>query len=264
MTIIEAAVLGVVQGITEFLPVSSSGHLIAFPAIFGFEQQGMDFDVMIHVATLLAIIWVLRKDIGDIIKGVITGKGKQRSLGWKIVVATIPAVMVGLLISSTYLESIRSVRIVAINLMLFGAILWAADWYAAKTNHKVKKSEDTSWGRAIVIGLSQALALIPGTSRSGVTMSAGLFVGLDRKTAAKFSFLLAIPVIAGAGFLTGLDAVRNGFETAALPMIVGFITAFLSGIVAIKFLLKFLEKADYKWFAAYRIILGILLLMFIA
>lgn len=253
MTILQATVLGLVQGVTEFLPISSSGHLILFPEIFGWEMHGYDFDVMIHLATLLAIVIVLRKDILNI--------GK---LGWKIVVATIPVVIFGLVISN-YMDSVRLLQIIAINLMVWGAVLWVADWYSAriKKGKRVNDVKKISWTQAIVIGLVQMVALIPGSSRSGVTISAGLFGNLDRATAARFSFLLAIPAIAGAGVMAGLDVYANGLSTPISALIIGFLSAFLSGAVAIKFLFEFLKVADYKWFAVYRILLGLVLLFFL-
>ncbi len=263
MTILQAVFLGIVQGTTEFLPISSSGHLILMPELFGWEAQGFDFDVMIHLATLLAIIWMMRADILNVLKGLFKKDSKFGQLGWKIAIATIPVVIFGLALSGS-LDSVRTLKIVAINLVIWGAILWAADWYSVHVNHKTKGSENIKWWQAIAIGAIQALALLPGSSRSGLTMSAGLFSGLDRITAARFSFLLSIPAIAGAGVFAGMDVVENGFSTPIVPMIFGFLAAFVAGSFAIKFLLKFLVKADFKWFAVYRIILGLILFFWVA
>ena len=259
MTIIEPIILGVVQGITEFLPISSSGHLIIFPELLGWQEHSFDFDVMIHVATLLAVIWVLRQDLKKIILSIFS-KNQEGILGWKIVAATIPVIVVGLVISGSFLDSVRTVKIVAVNLILWGAVLWAADWYSEHANHKVKKIKKVKWLSAIIIGFSQAIALLPGVSRSGITISTGLFAGLDRTTAAKFSFLLAIPAILGAGVIAWIDASQNGgFHTPLAAMVAGFITAFVAGCAAIKLLLKFLTKSNYTWFAVYRIVLGLIL-----
>ncbi|MCH8049587.1 undecaprenyl-diphosphatase UppP [Patescibacteria group bacterium] len=261
MTILQAILLGIVQGVTEFLPVSSSGHLIIFPELFGWEQQGAAFDVIIHLATLSAVIWVLWGDIVGLFKQ-ITKKGAWReSQLLKLIVATLPVVIVGLIISTAYLESVRTVRVVAINLAIWGAILWAADWYSVKVTAQTKKFQKIGWFQAIVIGLAQVIALMPGSSRSGVTITAGLFSGLDRTTAAKFSFLLAIPAIAGAGLLISIDAVQNGFDTPIPALIAGFISAFISGALSIRFLFKLLIKSNYRWFAVYRIGLGLFLLV---
>lgn len=261
MTIIQAIILGVVQGITEFIPISSSGHLIIFPELFGWEQQGYSFDVIIHLATLLAVIWMLWGDIVDMFKRLMKKNEGKNSELYKIIIATLPIVIAGVAISSAYLESVRTLQVVAINLMIFGALLWAADYYSANANHKVKDVKKIGWTAAVAIGLSQAIALIPGASRSGVTITTGLFAGLDRKTAAKFSFLLSIPAIAGAGVLVSLDAFQHGLDTPIPALIAGFLAAFISGAFAIKVLFKFLVKSDYRWFAAYRIVLGIILLV---
>jgi undecaprenyl-diphosphatase len=262
MSIFEALILGVVQGITEFLPISSSGHLIFIPELFGWAPHGLDFDVLLHVATLCSILWVLREDVLLILKGLIHKENKKGVLGWKILLGTVPLVFIGLAISSQLFDAMRSVEIVAIMLIVWGVFLWAADIYAAKQKKRLETVEGVSWHQALMIGIFQVFALIPGTSRSGATMTGGLFFGLDRKVAARFSFLLAIPAIAGAGLLTLLDAAQNGFETEFLPMFVGFVASFLSGALAIKFLLAFLQKSDFKWFAGYRIALGIILLVF--
>jgi len=259
MSIFQAIILGVIQGITEALPVSSSGHLISFPYIFGWEHQSYDFDVMIHIATLLAIIIVLRKEIITILRGIFAG-GKEGLLGWKIVVGTIPIVIFGLAISSQWIDAVRTVQIVSINLIVWGVVLSIADLYSKKHKSATTKVEDVSWKQAILIGFIQAIALLPGSSRSGVTMSFGLFSGMNRMTAAKFSFLLGIPAIAGAGVLTLKDAVENGFSTEISILMVGFIAALLSGIVAMKMLFYILERTSFQWFAGYRIILGLTLL----
>lgn len=265
MDILQAVVLGAVQGITEFLPISSSGHLILFPELFGWQSHDYDFDVMLHLATMLAVVWVLRDDLLKIVKGVFRKKNPYGLLGWKIVVATLPVVVFGLILSGGFVDDVRDIRFVAANLMIWGAVLWAADWYFQKVKNvkDVKDVKKVGWRQAMVIGFFQVLALIPGTSRSGITMSAGLFFGLDRVTVAKFSFLLAVPAIAGAVTLTSLDVAEHGFSTPIGPLVFGFVSAFIFGALAIKFLLKFLAKSDFRWFAAYRIILGILLFIFL-
>ena len=262
MTFTQAIVLGLVQGITEFLPISSSGHLIAIPHIFGWAEQGMDFDVMIHLATLLAILLVLRKDVLSAVRGVFLPKEKN-TVGMKIIIATIPVVIAGVVIESSFLDTIRTVQVVAVQLIVWGVILAVADRYGAKKATRTSDVIQTSSKQAILMGLFQVMALVPGSSRSGVTIGAGLFAGMDRKTAERFSFLLAIPAIAGAGLLTLIDAFEHGFTTPVVPMVIGFVAAFVSGSLAITFLLQLLEKTNYYWFAGYRILLGVLLLVFL-
>lgn len=261
MTIFQAFILGIVQGITEFLPISSSGHLLIFPEVFGWPVQDYDFDVAVHVATLLAVVFVMWSEIKKIILGIFKNDAFGK-LGWMILAATIPVVIVGLLISQ-HIDAVRSVQIVAINLIVWGILLGIADRYEDKLRRVQHDIETIKWWQAMAIGCIQVFALLPGSSRSGVTISAGLFSGLDRKMAAKFSFLLAIPAIGGAAILTGFDVVENGFQTPVASIIVGFITAFVCGVAAMKFLLKLLEKSNYTGFAVYRIILGAVLLIFL-
>ncbi len=263
MTIIQAIILGIVQGITEFLPISSSGHLIIFPYFFGWEEQGLDFDVMMHLATLLAVLFVLRADIVHILKRLFSKNSEWGSLGWKIALATIPVVLVGLFLSSGLLTTLRDIRFVAINLILWGVILSLADFVMTKKKLLIESVEKSSWTQTFLIGCAQAFALIPGTSRSGSTMSMALFAGLNRKTAAKFSFLLGIPAILGAGIMTLTDVLETGFSTSLIVIAAGFLAAFLSGILAIRLLLALLEKISFHWFAGYRIILGIVLLLLV-
>jgi undecaprenyl-diphosphatase len=262
MSFLQAIVLGIVQGITEFLPVSSSGHLIAFPHFFSWDQQAYDFDVIIHIATLFAILWVMREDIILLIKNFVSGK--DRRLAWMIILGTVPVAVAGFLISGDFMDSIRTVKIVAWNLIIWGVVLGLADHYSSKRKNHTTNIKETSWKQAVVIGLAQALALIPGTSRSGITMTAALFTGQSREVSARYSFLLAIPAIAGAGILVTLDTIEAGGFSTSLPILLsGFIAAFIAGIFAIRFLLDFLQKASFKWFAGYRIILGVILLVFL-
>lgn len=259
MTVLHAVVLGIVQGITEFLPISSSGHLIALPALFGWELQGADFDVVTHLATLLAILWVLRAEVLHVLRYAFEREG----LAVKIIVATIPAVIFGYIVKSGVIGGTRTALIVTINLMIWGVVLWLADVYADKRKKHIDDVQKTTWKQALLIGIAQAIAIIPGTSRSGITMTAGLFSGLDRKTAARFSFLLGIPAIAGAGVLVLKDAMEFGFSTSAPMLLIGFFSALVAGIFAIQWLLNVIERVSYKWFALYRIVLGVLLLLFV-
>ena len=262
MTFIQAIVAGIVQGITEFLPISSSGHLIIMREFFGIEMESLSFDVALHIATLVAVVWVLRKEITEIIKE-FCSKKILKSVGLKIVVATIPAVVFGLWLSGDLLDALRTTQIVAYSLIFWGVMLYVADIYVKKQKGIVKKLKKISWLQAVFIGCAQAIALIPGTSRSGITMTAGLFGKIDRVRAARFSFLLSIPAILGAGVLSAFDAMEAGLDVGVGVLLVGCFAAFVSGIFAISFLLKFLEKGSFFGFAVYRIILGILLLIFL-
>ncbi|NBS41690.1 undecaprenyl-diphosphatase UppP [bacterium] len=251
MNILHAIVLGIVQGLTEFLPVSSSGHLILVPILFGWPEQPLAFDTVIHLGTLCAVLVALREDLPKLFEN------KMR-LGWTIALASIPALAVGYLFKDEIETSLRSPIVVAVSLALWGALLWVAD-RSAKTNAE-GKIENVGRRRAMFIGVMQSLALIPGTSRSGVTITSGLFTGLSREAAARFSFLLSIPATAAAGAL-GLVEVIQGTESVPLfPLFVGFLTSFLAGLFAIRFLLKILKGQSYVPFAAYRIALAAVVL----
>ncbi len=262
MTIFQAIILGVIQGITEFLPISSSGHLLIFPEVLGWQIQSYDFDVTIHLATLLAVLWVFWPEVKKIISGLFKKGDEYGLLGWKIALATIPAVLVGLFLSQ-HVDAIRSTQLVAINLIIWGLVLAIADFYERRAKKTISSVEKFSWRSTFLTGCAQAVALIPGTSRSGITMSAGMFLGLDRETAARFSFLLGVPAILGAGVLATADTIENGLTTPPIALMAGFLAAFLCGILAIKFLLKFLVRFNFTYFAIYRVILGISLLLFL-
>lgn len=261
MTIVQSVMLGAVQGITEFLPISSSGHLIIIPKLFGWSADGMTFDVGVHVATLFAIIVALRADLRDLITRLYRGESSPLRIALFIVLATIPAVIAGGLFGDWF-DGMRSISVVAYSLIIWGVVLAVADRIASQAK-KGKGLYGLTWFQAIVIGVVQVFALIPGTSRSGSTMSAGLLTGLDRDTAARFSFLLAIPEIVGAGLLTTLDVIKTGLDVEMLPLVIGAVTAFVTGLLAIRFLLFVIKRANFLGFALYRVILGVLLLIFL-
>jgi len=263
MNIIEAIVLGIVQGIAEFLPISSSGHLLVIPSLFGWEPMGIEFDTIMHLATFLAVVFVFKKDILEIAKAMTRKeKSPHKKLGWMIVIATIPVVAAGLLLEDTIDATIRTPFVVAISLIFWGVVLLLADIRSKHVAKKTKSEENLSWRQSITIGLTQTLALIPGTSRSGITMTAGLFQNLDRKTTARFSFLLSIPAVGGAAAYVILKAILANHNLFTPELIVGFIASFISGILAIKVLLKVLEKYSFTPFAIYRIVFGIVILLF--
>ncbi|HJN84838.1 MAG TPA: undecaprenyl-diphosphatase UppP [Patescibacteria group bacterium] len=264
MNYLEVIILGIVQGITEFLPISSSGHLIAIPELFGWEARGLAFDTMMHLATFIAVVVVFWAEIRKMAVGMVTKKEKKYGqLGWMVVAATIPVVVVGLWLGDFIDETIRTIDVVAWSLIVWGVVLGCADMLSRMGGKKVKKDVAVGWKRSIYIGLAQVLALIPGTSRSGVTMSVGLLAGLDRKTTARFSFLLSIPAVGGAAAYVMIKAASEGVDLFTLELMVGFVVSLISGILAIRFLLKVIEKWSFIPFAVYRVLLGLVLLLFL-
>lgn len=261
MTFFEAIILGLVQGLTEFIPVSSSGHLVLLHHVFGVSDAGLAFDVSLHIGTLLALAIFFYKEIMLLIGGIL-GRNNHKRLAWLIVAATIPAVVVGMLLQDMAETSFRSVNLVAFNLILVALLMLAAEKYAKRYAKKTALHNITT-KQALTVGVIQAAALVPGVSRSGSTITAGIFAGLDRVAATRFSFLLAIPATSGAILKTLLDGgAQLGNELGIV--IVGIITAFLSGLFAIKFLIRYLAKHDLSVFAYYRICLGVVVLLTVA
>jgi undecaprenyl-diphosphatase len=269
-TVIQALVMGVVQGLTEFLPVSSSGHLIIVPFLAGWNDAfitSLAFSVMLHMGTLVALLLYFRTDwIRLVPAGLATIRDRSfhddedRRLAWLLVSATVPAAIVGLLLSDVIEASFRSVGLVAVTLVLGGLILLIADRFGAKS----RTIDDVTFPIAIGIGAAQALALIPGISRSGISISAGRMVGMDRESAARFAFLMATPVTAGAGIfevrklLTG----EGGVQVETLPLVVGMVAAAISGLGAIHFMLSFLRRRSLDVFVWYRFALAAVVLVF--
>jgi len=260
MDLLQAVVLAVVQGLSEFLPISSSGHLILVPHFLGWTDQGLAFDVAVHVGTLLAVLIYFRRQLGTMAVAWVDSVLRRRHtrdsrLAWQILVATIPVGLVGLAFDDFIEANLRSPLFVAGTLTVFGLLMYAADRYG-KGN---RDEYDLSWGQALTIGVAQALALMPGTSRSGVTMTAGRMLGLTRSAAARFSFLLAVPGIAAAGAYEGMKLVTSTEPVAWQPMLVGALFAALSGIACIHFLIRFIERIGLLPFALYRLLLAALI-----
>ncbi len=261
MTAIQAIILGAVQGLTELLPISSSAHLFLIPWLFNWSIPD-SFDVALHFGTLLAIGIFFFKDWIELIKGgyksfVKKEKNRNGTMFWYIVLATIPGGIIGFLLdhfSSQYKESFsENPLVIAIALMLMGIILYIVDKNSkSKTNY-----EKLTFKQTFLIGLSQALAFIPGVSRSGITMTTGRAMGVDRESTAKFSFMLSAPIVLGATLLK-FSEFQFTFE-----FLLGVLVSFLVGLVVIKFLLEYLKKGSFKVFAIYRIIVGMLVLGFI-
>ena len=262
MTFLQQFIIAIVQGITEFLPISSSGHLILIPKLTDWPDQGPLIDVAVHVGSLLAIILYFRKDVIGLARGGFATVGlgndpEQRRLFLFVLAGTIPAVIAGLYLKlGGHLESLRSTQLVAINLIVFGILLGIADRIGKAT----KTYEDLSLRDAIIVGVAQAMALIPGTSRSGATMTAARFLGYDRVESARFSFLLAIPAVAGAGLIAALDLADATREMQLDALGAGVMT-FFAALATMMFLMNFLKKASMMVFVVYRVILGTVLLL---
>lgn len=258
---LDALVLGVTQGLTEFLPVSSSGHLVLLHELLDVRQAELGFDVALHIGTLLALVIYFRKDIVDLAKRLLRG-GKEARLPLLLGLACVPAVISGVLLQEYAESTFRNPKLVALNLAVFGLVMLVAERYSL-TRARTKDIKEVSIRQASLIGIMQALAIVPGVSRSGSTIIGGLFGGLDRLTAARFSFLLAIPITAGAVIKLAFDGSFSGLESQAGTVVVGAIAALLSGVIAIKVLLKFVAGHSLASFAYYRIGLAALVLIFL-
>ncbi len=259
MSIEQIIVLAIVQGITEFLPVSSSGHLILIPAFTGWTDQGIVTDVMVHLGSLLAVIVYFWRDVLRLIAGgldlIRLRMTDNARMALYILLATIPAVAFGIFLKlSNSLDSIRGIEIIAWNAVIFGLLMYAAD-VVGKRN---KVMEDMKLSPALVIGLAQALALIPGTSRSGITITAARFLGFERAEAARFSFLLGIPAIAGAGAFTIVDLARADQSVSTDALIAAGLT-FFAALVAIAVLMSIVKRTSFLIFVIYRLLLAFVL-----
>jgi len=245
-----------VQGLTEFIPVSSSGHLLLAHEVFGTSDNNLAFDVALHGGTLLALLVYFKNDLYNLTTKVFTDS-KEGKLARLLLVATIPAALAGLFFNGFIEDTLRSSFVVGLALTIVGILMLVADRrIAAHTDEEVTREQ------GLKVGFAQVLALIPGVSRSGITMTAGLFAGMSRVQAARFSFLLAIPIIAGSAF--GV-LIKGGLgDTATDTILIGILTAFLSGLLAIKFMLKVIANVGLKPFAIYRIALGVVVLLFLA
>lgn len=266
MTFLQSIILGLVQGITEFLPISSSGHLILARKYLGIvDEMSLPFDVMLHMATLLAILIYYQSDIKELLLEVKLGglRSKAGKTIVAIIVGSIPAGLAGFLWADWLEAAFRNPTNVAYSLILGSVVFLAADWYEKSQNASLDSSQDEQEigkSKGFLIGLFQAGALIPGMSRSGLSISGGLFSGLSRAEAIRFAFLLGIPTIAGAGLKTILD-IKDVTSFLLDPYIyTGAAAAFLSGIVAIRFLVRFLSRNSFNVFVAYRILLALTIL----
>ncbi len=252
MTIFESIVLGLVQGLTEFLPISSSGHLVLFQRYFGLEEGVLTFDVLVHIGTLAAVFAVYWKDIVSIMK-----KPWQR-ITWLIIIATIPTGAMGFLFKDFFDQLYASGDSLGIEFIATGFILWFAD----RVRVRDKGVAEMTGFDAAFIGIMQGIAILPAISRSGLTIAGALFRGIDRETAARFSFLVSIPAIAGAALLDLNDVVRIGLpDGAGLPFVIGPVVAAVSGYYAIKFMIRLLQRGSMRGFSYYVWVLGALVIV---
>lgn len=254
--------LAVVQGLTEFLPISSSAHLILLPTFFNWPDQGLAFDVAVHLGSLLAVMIYFRQDIWAMVHDWTISIAKRRPtsnsrLAWAVIFATIPAVAFGMIISSSYTDAIRSEVLIGVTSIVFGALLWYSD-----IKGKRERDEHTlSYKDIAILGFSQALALIPGVSRSGITITAGLLIGLTRQAAARFSFLMAIPVILGSGILETRKLIKAETVVHWDILVIGAVISFLVAYLVIALFLRWINQIGMAPFAWYRFALGALLLV---
>lgn len=267
MTLLHIITLAIIQGITEFLPISSSGHLILVPALTDWPDQGILMDVGVHVGTLMAVVLYFRADIMRMLCAfwqMITLKKDinqpDKRLMIAIILSTIPVVIVGGLVSKMGWNDLwRTMEVIGWTSIIFGLLLYFLDEKSAVT----KTISELRYGHAIIIGFAQILAIIPGVSRSGITMTAARGLGFSRTEAARFSMLMSIPTILAAGTLKGLELVQSGNFSLGSDIIFGVVLSFLTALIAIAGLMKWLEKSSMIPFVIYRVILGIALLGFV-
>lgn len=262
MDIWQIFILAVVQGLTEFLPISSAAHLILVPVLLGWQDQGLAFDVAVHAGTLIAVVTYFRNELitmtRDWFRSVTRGEHSADSrLAWGVILGTIPAGLAGLLFKEIIENELRSALVIAVTTILFALLLWWAD-YSGRRN---RDEHSLSIRDILIIGCAQVLALIPGTSRSGITIIAGLMLGLTRQAAARFSFLLSIPIIALAGGWQAIEVVRGGSDLPWMDMLLGALVSGFFAYWTIHFFIQLLGRIGLTPFVIYRLILGIILLI---
>jgi undecaprenyl-diphosphatase len=259
---LEALVLGIVQGVTEFLPISSSGHLVLLPAVLGWVSPSLVFDTTVHLATLLAVIAVFWRDLLRLIvawwQGLWRGqplKSAESRLAWWVILGTVPGVLSGYLLEKAFEALFANPQAVGAFLLLTALLLVLAEVYGRRQRDIL----GITWWHSLLIGIGQAVAIAPGLSRSGTTISVGMFLGLTREAAARFSFILAVPIIAGAGLAQFLKLIEHGNLLAEVPvLLVGFVAAAVFGYGAIRLFLAYLRKRPLYPFSIYCVVVGIL------
>lgn len=251
MEIWQAIVLGAVQGFAEFLPVSSSGHLLLLQRLLGVSEGGLFFDIMLHIGTLIPVFIVFFGDILGLFKK------PFKKMVW-LIIATIPAGLTGVLLGDVIDKQFYSGSTLSAVLLSVTFVLTATELFISE---RVQKKNSTalplSIKSATVMGLAQSVAIVPGLSRSGTVISAGCFAGVKREDNASFAFLMSIPIILGAALVSSLDVIKSGVELELLPIVFGVLTAAITGYIAIKVMLKVIKKANYKWFSLYLILMAI-------
>ena len=259
MTLFQAIVLGIIQGLSEFLPISSSAHLALTPWLFGWKDPGLDVDVALHFGTLIALVWffwqewlTLARAFGTMLRRRRIETESERRLLW-VVIATIPGALAGYLLQDYAKTVFRSPALIGTMLIVMGVILWAVD----RAYLQDRGIEAMRWTDAVAIGLAQMFAIIPGVSRSGSTITAGRALRFSREAAAVFSFLMSLPIITAAVLFEGRHAITNGVSA---PLIAGVVASAISGWLAISVLLKYVARHSYGVFAAYRFVVGALVL----
>ena len=263
MALYHILILAVVQGITEFLPISSSGHLILTSQVLGWPDQGLIIDIAAHVGTLFAVLLYFWRDVWFMIAGtarLATGRGGPGArMALYVFIGTVPVIVVGFLGKDFIASGLRSAEVIAWATLGFGILLWISD----KVGMTLRSIEHLNWGGVLFIGMMQVLALIPGTSRSGITMTAGRLLGMERPEAARFSMLLSIPTILGAGALSGYELYQSGDVALGRDALISALLAFVTAILAIWALMLWLRRAGFTPFVLYRIVLAVGLLYWV-
>jgi undecaprenyl-diphosphatase len=269
MSWLQVVVLAVVQGLTEFLPVSSSGHLAIVSRLFFADDAGASFTAVTQLGTELAILVYFARDIWRIGKAWFNGllvtahRNADYRMGWYVIIGTIPICILGLLFKDEIRTGVRNLWVIATALVVFSAVIALAERIGRQARHV----DQLNWRDAIVVGVAQTLALVPGISRSGSTISAGLFLGLDRELAARFGFLLAIPAVFASGLFSLPDAFRpvlEGMSATGPQLVVAIVIAFVVGLAAVAWLLRFLVRHSMYWFVGYRVVAGAAVLILLA
>ncbi len=267
MDLFKAVVLGTIQGLTEFLPISSSAHLAIFPKFFGWSDPGAAFTAVIQIGTELAVVIYFWKDILSIATGWIRGvfskparATQEWRMGWFVIIGTLPIVLLGLLFQDAIKHEFRRVALIAVALIVFGFILGVAE----RIGRKNRQIEELTMTHAVLFGLAQACALFPGVSRSGGTISMGLFLGYERRAATRYAFLLAIPAVLGAGIYNLKDIPGQANAYGTVPTIVATVISFVVGLGVIRWLLNYVSTKSYMPFVGYRIALGAVVLALVA
>lgn len=267
-TSVESAILGVIQGLTEFLPISSTAHLVIVPDLFHWSSKllnSLTFDVALHLGTLLAVVSYFFRDTVELISGFIRGlvrrnfnSDKRTKFSLLVFLGTIPAGILGILLDKWVETKFRTPAVLVTTLIVIGVVMW----YAERIARRTKKNDSMTIRDALIIGFAQALALVPGTSRSGITISSGLFLGYDREEAAKFSFLLSIPVIAGAAILKLKVFIHGVPANDVSPLFFGTLFSAIFGFLAIKYFMKYLQRHTMNAFVVYRFLFAAVIVIF--